>query len=690
MNRLTAFLCLLCSAIVLYAVPATPDVLTVTQPDGTTMEIRLYGDEFYHYATTTDGCLVTENGEGVYEYAHFDSTSGQIRPLGVKAHSAAFRTAGEWAYVDKNQARQVAQAWPHLAHRRQNSVPANAPGTRTLVNKVLVILAEFQDVSFSAENTPAEFDRMMNADDYDYAGSQGSVKRYFADQSAGKYTPRFDVVGPVKLPQTAAYYGADNGSKQDARIADMIMDACEQAHTTCNVDFSNYDENGDRFVDCVYVLYAGRGQADGGGANTVWPKNWNLVNAIYYGYVEDRAKYMQTSTTVLCPTYENVRVNVFVCSNELRRSSQRAGIGTFCHEFSHVLGLPDYYSTVSQNDSTPCYWSLMDIGMYNNSGITPPNYSAHDKYYFGWAQPTMLNKQENVVLQPDKNDYRMMTRTGAMKSATSSDTVFYFENRQKQGWDAYLPGHGLLVTRVAYNDTIWTQNQVNVSSLRYAVVPADGKMNKGDAGDAFPGAANVTEFAPFATCRLTDIAEHDGKIMFRFTNGKGGCDGYRCLSLDLENCTAFDEVKCVPRGGGYTVKIVPDAGYELLQDDDHFVIVMDDDFLEAGDDFTYADGVLSIPNVSDFFEVWAVATKRTETALPHHALTALCVVSEPHGLRLAGLPAGACVRIYDALGCRRVADRPQTDEKLYALPDGVYLVRIEADGAVTTLKAVKQ
>lgn len=688
MNRLTAFLCLLCSAIVLYAVPATPDVLTVTQPDGTTMEIRLYGDEFYHYATTTDGCLVTENGEGVYEYAHFDSTSGQIRPLGVKAHSAVFRTAGEWAYVDKNQARQVAQAWPHLAHRRQNSVPANAPGTRTLVNKVLVILAEFQDVSFSSENTPAEFDRMMNADDYDYAGSQGSVKRYFADQSAGKYTPRFDVVGPVKLPQTAAYYGADNGSKQDARIADMIMDACEQAHTTCNVDFSNYDENGDRFVDCVYVLYAGRGQADGGGANTVWPKNWDLVNAIYYGYVEDRAKYMQTSTTVLCPTYENVRVNVFVCSNELRRSSQRAGIGTFCHEFSHVLGLPDYYSTVSQNDSTPCYWSLMDIGMYNNSGITPPNYSAHDKYYFGWAQPTMLNKQENVVLQPDKNDYRMMTRTGAMKSATSSDTVFYFENRQKQGWDAYLPGHGLLVTRVAYNATRWTQNQVNVNSLRYAVVPADGKMNKGDSGDAFPGTANVTEFAPFAAYPLTAITETNGQILFKVCGGYPD-DEYGVLVV-TENCREEGGSESVAAGTAYVSQLIPDAGYQLLSAD-CFYITMAGNTLEYGVDFTYDGTTLTVPNVTGEMEILVIAEPASTSALTGaDAEFGARVVNDPLGLRLTDLPLGAEVHIYDALGRLLVAEQSQTAEKVYALPCGVYLIRIEADRTAVMLKAVKQ
>lgn len=686
MKRLATLVFGWCLATALCAAPACPGILTAEQPDGTTLEICLYGDEFCHYATTADGFLVAENYAGVYEYAEFDGASGTVRPLGVKAHAAANRTPVEWLVADKSQTRLAAKA---LARQHGHGEPSYAPETKNLVKKVLVVLAEFQDVAFDVGNTRDDFDLMMNGEHYGYADSPGSVGRYFADQSNGKYKPQFDVVGPVVLPQPCAYYGADNGRNTDVRIADMVMDACRLAHESCHVDFSEYDADGDKFVDCVYVLYAGRGQADGGSANTVWPKNWDLVNAIYSGYVEDRDKYVD-GNVVTCPVYDGVRVNTFVCTNELRNQRMRAGIGVVCHEFSHVLGLPDYYNTVSQSGVTPCAWSVMDVGMYNNGGITPPNYSVHDKYLFGWATPTVLQKPQNIVLRPERNDYRMVTKDGKPKPATATDTVFYLEDRQQDGWDAWLPGHGLLVTRVVYSPSLWQKNRVNVSSLRYAVVPADGQMRDGDAGDAFPGAANVTEFAPFATCRLTDIAEHDGKIMFRFTNGKGGCDGYRCLSLDLENCTAFDEVKCVPRGGGYTVKIVPDAGYELLQDDDHFVIVMDDDFLEAGDDFTYADGVLSIPNVSDFFEVWAVATKRTETALPHHALTALCVVSEPHGLRLAGLPAGACVRIYDALGCRRVADRPQTDEKLYALPDGVYLVRIEADGAVTTLKAVKQ
>lgn len=580
----------------LFAVPAKRGTMTVKQPDGTTLNISKHGDEYFHYTTTDDGYLLTKNAAGVYEYAEFDGQN--IRSLGVAAKPIDKRSKADLKVLAKLSNAPISADTQNTLRSKAQATRSQQPakvGTVNLATKGLLILVNYTDVEFQSENTQTAMNEMLNGENYNYLGATGSARQYFIDQSSGKYTPQFDVIGPITLPNKRAYYGA-NKNKNDIRPEYMVTHACSIAAEKFDVDFSKYDNDDDGYVDFVYILYAGVGEADSDVDDAVWPHSWSLNGA-----------------GLTLPTYNGKKINNYACSGELDgQSLERCGIGTFCHEFSHVLGLPDYYDTEYgtnyNNSATPGKWSLMDQGSYNNDGKTPPNYSAHDKFYFGWATPTIMNTPSFVTIPADGATYRAVT-TGTL-SATSSDEVFYFENRQQTGWDAHLPGHGLLVTKVTYDQDVWDYNEPNNGTpMLYDIQEADGKSTGGDSGDTYPGTKKVTTYTPIDNYDLSDITESaDGVITFNFMGGPT-CD-YRCTEFIRKHCTLIDSTECMLSGETYTATLEAELGYELAADDDHFIITMGEDYLEAGTGYTFVDGVLTIPNVTANLTIYASGTKK--------------------------------------------------------------------------------
>lgn len=403
-----------------------------------------------------------------------------------------------------------------------------------LVSRGLLIVVEFDDLSLAAGNTKQSFDSLANADDYTYNGAMGSCKKYYQDQSNGKYTPHFDVVGPVVLPQTTAYYGTDAAYKGDDRyVADFVIDACKGAQEM-GVDFANYDQDGDGNVDLVYILYAGYSQADGGAATCIWPHAWDMQSALYYGNTNQSEYYVKANdagyiTSQKLPVLNGKTILRYACSNELiYRSSARTSIGTICHEFGHVLGLADLYRTDGvESNEVPGSWALMSNGNYLNNGNTPPNLSVWEKYSLGWIEPKMLAANEHVVLPADGTTYRMLNRSSIVpeEGAFTTDTTLYFENRQMEGWDKYLPGHGMLVWQIVYDAEDWYYNEPNNHSIRMKLLAATGatpftdNLSGGARQDVpFPSDWNITEYEPYAHISLTEIEEVDGVISFDFTN----------------------------------------------------------------------------------------------------------------------------------------------------------------------------
>jgi hypothetical protein len=239
--------------------------------------------------------------------------------------------------------------------------------------------------------------------------------------------------------------------------------------------------------------------------------------------------YANSDTDFNLPTFDGKMINVYACSNEIKMyTNARTGIGTICHEFSHILGLPDYYLTtkspIVNERYTPGAWSLMGYGNYLNNGNTPPNYSVYDKYYLGWLEPTVLDQSQSLTIPADGVTTYMLTRNEQHVSAGAcrTDTVYYIENRQQEGWDTYLPGHGLLIWRVIYDEEDWFYNCPNDFVARYQLISAEKRSSpyttsKPKPEVPFPGKSDVTQYAPFTHNGLYNIQEADGLIICDFT-----------------------------------------------------------------------------------------------------------------------------------------------------------------------------
>lgn len=673
MKKFFCSLCFVFIATYLLAVPAISGVQTVTQPDGTTIDIELYGDEFYHFATTADGFLLIENAAGFYEYAELTSENS-VRSLGVKAQNARHRSLAE-----KNQLAKIGEV-DFARHRsleklsRATIVKPKAIGTRTLPARCLVLLVEFADVKFGATSTAESLSEMFNGETYTFGGATGSVRQYFSDQSNGKYQPQFDVVGPITLPENEAYYGGKGTRFTDIRPHIMVNQACSIADADFGVDFTLYNADGDNFVDLVYVLYAGYGENQGAPESTIWPHRWTLKDAgITAGYQRK---------------YDDVYVNDYACSNELRGASgnTRDGIGTFCHEFSHVLGLADYYDTSVANNNgskNPQNWSLMSHGNYLNGGKTPPNYSAFDKYFMGWIQPKTLTLEGNTnTLQP--GECRLISAESGVPSANYAGNVWYFENRQKTGWDAYLPGHGLLITRVNFDKTVWEQNTVNASStMRYEIICANPTSSVNSGGAVFPGTGNVTS-ATICGEQISNIAENSGVISFKA--GVSTSEGWSVM-VDVANGTA-ECSELVQNGEMLEILITLDPGFAIDPETD-VLISMGDADLFYGDDFAFENSVLTIPNVAGDVFVMIFPHEQEITAISENSLPKIVAVQTLSGCRLLNLPVGGMLRIVDSLGATVLVKNIDETMQTIALPRGVYFAQIESQNAKTVLKILR-
>lgn len=576
MKRSIVLALALACALIAQAVPAYRGWQTLSQPDGTTLQARQNGDEYYHYWTDTAGHIIEQDENGYWHPLDQQPTDEQIY--------ARRRTSPIW-----------------------QTTPQRTIGKRNLAPRGIVILVNFSDVAFLASNTHNAIDSMLNADNYTYNGAYGSAKRYFSDQSNGTYLPQFDVVGPVTLANNCEYYGKDVSGTgwQDQYVGNMIVEACKLAYSQYGTDFTLYDNDNDGKIDLVYVLYAGKGQSDGGGTNTIWPHNWTITAARTCG----NCTYSASECQVGGKTIDN-----YACSGELSgRTGKRSGIGTFCHEFSHVLGLPDYYDTSSAktNDTKgilPDKWSLMDQGSYNENGNYPPNYSTHDKYFMGWSTPTNPKTKKQILTlspigTPDGVGYQI-NESGIDAGYSATSTQYYIENRQQTGWDKGLPGHGLLIWQVKYNQTIWTNNQANASTdnPRYTILPADAKTaNYGTSSDPFPGTAHITEWTVLAGKPLLNITENaDNTVSVTYIQDPATITEWEYLIL-CEHCTADPESGTVEAQATLTIHITPDEGYYIAPE--MFQITMDDKELQPGTDFTYTAGTLTIPSVTGDIDI---------------------------------------------------------------------------------------
>ena len=404
--------------------------------DGTTVRVEMRGDEHLHYWQSADGRVFQE-----------DSLTGFYQPRNIAELLKK-------SQARRSQVRRLQQTRRQQAAKRQASFQG--------VKKGLIILAEFQNLTFQAGHDKALYNRIANERGFtNEMGFKGSVKDYFIDQSEGQFELDFDVVGPVTVSQDYAYYGKNDSHGDDVNPGQMIYEAVSLAKDS--VDFRPYDWDGDGEVDQVFVVYAGVGEAQNQSQkNSIWPHMWDLQSA-----------YGKTLT------FNGVTVNTYACSSELSYGTSIDGIGTFCHEFSHCMGFPDLYDTGDEGNFGMGSWSLMDYGSYNGDAFVPCGYTSYERMVCGWKMPIELTEETTV---DDMLAINEGGNTYVIYNGGNKNEYYLLENRQLTGWDRELPGHGLLVLHVDYDANAWYENTVNndPDRQRCTIIHADNKDGWGD------------------------------------------------------------------------------------------------------------------------------------------------------------------------------------------------------------------
>ncbi len=358
--------------------------------------------------------------------------------------------------------------------------------------KGLVLLVEFSDEKMKGD-AAAEWQSRFNQQGFSQYNHVGSVRDYFLEQSYGLLNIDFDVIGPLELTKTRAYYGSSPNSNVNDRAAEMVIEALKLADS--QVNYADYDWNDNAEVDQVYVIYAGMTSSTEPGY--IWPHEWSLSSAKYYG-VGSGIQRM-----------DGVSINTYAVSNEMANETTLEGIGTACHEFSHCLGYPDFYDTAYTGGTAGQFWDLLDGGCYNGPkkiGETPSPYTAYERWSAGWIDLIPLTEPCKVSEMPAINEEGVAY---VIKNTGNSNEYYILENRQQTTFGAGNRGHGLMVWHIDYNQRAWSSNKVNINKdhQRMTFLPADGSVGilvekdygyayeismDDEAGDPYPGLQNVT------------------------------------------------------------------------------------------------------------------------------------------------------------------------------------------------------
>ena len=489
------------------AVPADPAPSTVLQPDGTSLTVVLHGDEFFNFMTTSDGYTVVKNAAGFYTYARLDGD--RLVAGDCIAHDADHRSATDQAFLAKLPKNLTSNAMKRngkmMLNHRNDLLRGIGHGGHMDYSKFrgLIILVNYTDRKFDdyvpSNYTPLGFyDDMINGHDYQGftlpAGTKvdcmGSVRDYYYDNSFQQFDPHFDILGPVDVPFACTDAHQFN--------CDSIFFAALEALDP-EVDFSQYDTDEDGTADMVFFLVAGFGSDNSANdRDYLWPHMKDFADS---------------------PVLDGVNFSLYACSTNMTGEegdfisyNNVAGIGTICHEFSHCLGLPDFYDTDSDgsggvNRNYPMTWSIMASGFKNNMGRNPVGYSLFERYALGFATITLIEGEGTITvpaLEKSNTGYRMNT--------ANPGEYFIIENRQRVKWDKNLAGPGMLIWRVdSTNVDVWENNLVNSNPNRsyYELLRAKFNGMSDSYNDPFPGVAGVTSVT---NATQPNMRTWDGKL----------------------------------------------------------------------------------------------------------------------------------------------------------------------------------
>lgn len=536
MKRSLLLLLLCAFAYVASAVSAYPGYVNYRQPDGTTVKVRLMGDEFFHWAITEDGYTLLPDVTGYMTLA-MPNAEGQLCPSQYRMADiprrdatllSAMRQVRPRAAFSAAQIESVRSRVTAMRRAKRQVITSDDPvvGFR----KYLVILMQFPDVKF--QKTSQEFNRLLNEVGYTDGGNSGSVHDFYDENSFGQLDLQCDVAGVFTASHPMSYYGNNTNGNPYALAIEALTLASAQ------YDIRDYDVNGDGYIDGVHIVFAGYGEEAGGSADCIW-------------------SHEATTTGTFCEV-NGVKMNAYSCTPELSGNSGTvmSKIGVICHEIGHALGTLDYYDTnyeVGGQYPGTGSWDVMGSGNWNNNGATPAHFNPYSKIYdFKWSGVLDGNKAQRVTLHAKQKDnfVRIDTKT--------TGEFFLLENRQKSGFDGSLPGHGLMVYRCSDNMSAVADNTINAyhkqqfyplcanatSALPTSVASTYGTPNSASA--PFPGTLNRTSLTDATTPSMkdwngrntgfpiTDIIENTSQavVTFNIAGGDGSLYG-----LEVEDAT---------------------------------------------------------------------------------------------------------------------------------------------------------
>lgn len=564
------FLTLLSALLALTAIATVPRryVAHHVQPDGTTLTLTRWANGHIFTCHTTDGIALIQGSDHHYYYATL--TDGTLQSTERLAHNADLRTSDEADYLAHNQVT-ASEALALLSKQLPTSrlLPAKSIATSTTdglgsykqsaagVVKSIgqpiipVIMANFADRTFQDTIDAAKVTRLFNEEGYhDETYTRGSVKDYFTSQSNGLFIPSFEVVATITLPEGYAYYGKNSTSGYtDVRLSEFVSQSISQAAES--VSFSSFATDGE--VPLVVIMYAGPGEHSSfeeGCSDYIWAQFSQCNVTTDNGATRIRSFFVGNE---LLQNYSGTIDNPIVSSTHID------GIGLFCHEFGHALGLPDFYytgsnETVSDTLRTMDYWSIMDYGQYFRDGYLPPGYTAYERSYMGWLDVKELTQAQYAELYPFSRADEGATAY-VLRNPDDECEYYLLENRQPDTWYSKRMGQGMLITHVDYDRSAWTSNSVNTqpNHLRMDFVPADNVKDgissadgslttlfNGYKGDLYPGTSGNTSFTdtsvPAATLLSGSIGLL-GKPLYNIALSADGVISFSYLDPSLTGIT---------------------------------------------------------------------------------------------------------------------------------------------------------
>ncbi len=476
-------------------VSPSPYPLKVTQPDGSTITVLGKGNKQLSYTETVDGFTITKNQQGIYEYAD-QAADGSLKVSGVKAKDIQNRTIAEAQFLgSRSKHVRLSPAKAQQIMNVQGSSPSGSPSQAPQAafpaagaRKVLMLLIKYPDMADTY--TPGNFHDLMNKSNYN---GTGSFKDYYMAASFGALNLSTDVYGWYTATHNYSYYGDENG---DTRARELVREAVDAAQNA-GVDFSQYDNDGNGYVDGIIAVHAGPGAEEGSQTQYIWSHRWSL----YTSAVQ----------------YDGVWIDDYMINPERRTyTNSMVGIGIFCHEFGHGLGLPDLYDIDDSNGDSEGVgnWCLMGGGSWLNDEKTPAMMSAGCKEHLGWVSPAVISNSGTYMLAWAANNssaYRINTPV--------ANEYFLIENRQKTGFDAFLPGEGLAIWHI--NKAVYSNANENMKLVDLEEADGfndlDNQMGRGDNGDLYPGTSNNRDF--------TNTSSPDSK------NYNGNSSGVNIVSI---------------------------------------------------------------------------------------------------------------------------------------------------------------